>query len=198
MSNDNEWDEKEIVIYDKPVISDKSFISFYREYDNYGELSNFYLLEKPIIYHNLKFRTSEHLYQALKYLYKNAPPENMVYVQEIANSSTPYKAKILSNRFLTHTIRYPWQNELCKIIKNHPNVIQNPNWNQLKLSAMLFVLKLKFNQDLQCKEVLFQTGTLNLIENSTDEFWGSGKSKKSGQNNLGKLLMMIRTKLFNF
>ena len=171
--------------------NDLESISFYRENDKWGELSNFYLLPSPINYRSFIFPTSEHLYQSLKYLYKEAPIENLSYVKEIAFASTPFKAKILANRL--HLLRFEWQRKLSSIIARHPNVQSHPRWNNLKCSAMYFVLSLKFSRDQHCRDVLCSTSGKRLIEQSNDSFWGCGKNGK-GENNLGKLLCKVREK----
>ena len=60
---------------------------------------------------------------------------------------------------------------------------------------MRTVLLEKFNTHKDIREVLLSIGKEILVENSpTDYFWGCGASK-SPQNNLGKILMDIRSKL---
>lgn len=71
-----------------------------------------------------------------------------------------------------------------------------PDWEAIKTDVMYNILKIKFsNPDL--KEKLLQTKNKILIEENTwnDTFWGVNKNTKTGENNLGKILMKIREEL---
>ena len=65
------------------------------------------------------------------------------------------------------------------------------DWEEIKISVMEELLRLKFN-DSELKEKLLSTGDDELVEGNWwgDIFWGVCKGK--GENNLGKLLMKIR------
>lgn len=172
-------------------------ICFYRENTFYGEFSNFYLISSPIIYKGKSYKTSEHLYQALKYIYEDAPIINIEYVELIRKANTPNKAKILANQMICS--KYNWQEELNNIIKKYQKigVKIRKDWDNVKISVMRTVLELKFNKDLHCQQVLLSTGDAQLIENSPyDSFWGIGPNGV-GSNMLGKLLMEIRNQLNN-
>lgn len=67
-----------------------------------------------------------------------------------------------------------------------------PDWNQVKLQVMEDLLRIKFNQE-PFKSKLINTGNRELIEGNTwrDTFWGVCNGV--GENNLGKLLMKIRS-----
>ena len=68
------------------------------------------------------------------------------------------------------------------------------DWEDVKVKWMTIVVWFKFKS---VPEVLIKTGNANLVENSPfDYFWGCGR-KKTGKNILGKILMLIRTKLAN-
>jgi predicted NAD-dependent protein-ADP-ribosyltransferase YbiA (DUF1768 family) len=88
-------------------------------------LSNFSKLPKPIIYKFKSYSTSEHLYQAKKYLDQ---PESAAqeYAEQIRLLTTPFKAKILGNMwtFVTHH----WQNETKKLVLKYKekNVVCSP------------------------------------------------------------------------
>jgi predicted NAD-dependent protein-ADP-ribosyltransferase YbiA (DUF1768 family) len=59
---------------------------------------------------------------------------------------------------------------------------------------MYEILKLKFTTDLHCKDALIKTGDLKLVEDSKwDKFWGH--DGREGENNLGRLLEIIRKEL---
>lgn len=68
------------------------------------------------------------------------------------------------------------------------------DWEQVKLSVMLELLRGKFKcADLRAK--LLSTGNAELVEgnNWNDTFWGVCNGR--GQNHLGKLLMQVRNEI---
>ncbi len=66
-----------------------------------------------------------------------------------------------------------------------------PDWDSVKTSVMLTVLRAKFAIPY-LRNLLLKTGTAELVEDSPfDSFWGIGHDGK-GQNMLGRLLMQIR------
>lgn len=71
-----------------------------------------------------------------------------------------------------------------------------PDWDQVKISVMEDLLRQKFAEPT-LKAKLIATGNVDLIEGNNwgDTFWGVSKGK--GENNLGKLLMKIRSELQN-
>lgn len=74
-----------------------------------------------------------------------------------------------------------------------------PDWDQVKYDVMLNVVRAKFaNRELSKK--LMDTGDAELIEGNWwhDNFFGSCSCEKcgnKGQNNLGKILMIVRQEL---
>lgn len=70
-----------------------------------------------------------------------------------------------------------------------------PDWEEVKDKVMYEVVyyKFKYNEDL--KQKLLATGDEGIIEGNTwhDTYWGVCKGQ--GLNKLGKILMMIRTRL---
>jgi len=57
---------------------------------------------------------------------------------------------------------------------------------------MIDVLKLKFTQHPDLRSTLLGTGTALIVyDDPSDAFWGSGPDR-TGQNELGKLLVHIR------
>jgi ribA/ribD-fused uncharacterized protein len=93
--------------------------------------------------------------------------------------------------------------ETASIAKRLGQVIElRPDWELIKIFQMRNLLQQKFNI-IELKEKLLQTKNYNLIEGNYwhDNFWGNCTCPKCteipGQNNLGKLLMQIRTELVN-
>ena len=81
------------------------------------------------------------------------------------------------------------------------NISLRKDWNVVKLSFMRNFLTRKFNQD-PFKQLLLSTEDVTLIEGNYwhDNYWGNCKCDKCknipGQNQLGKMLMKIRGKLY--
>jgi ribA/ribD-fused uncharacterized protein len=132
----------------------------------YRFLSNFWPSE--VVYDGEVYPTVEHAYQAAKTLDVNAR-------RAIREASTPGKAKRLGQK-----------------------VVYRENWENLKYTVMEELLKQKFKwSDSGCElgNLLEETGDQELIEGNTwgDVYWGVCDGK--GQNNLGKILMDIRSDL---
>lgn len=168
-------------------------IQFYDAEKPWGELSNFYQVETPLIFDGKEYRTSEHLYQALKFF--TDEPHMKEYVEEIRKIKTPNMSKILARQ--KTSLQYGWQKKLHTIIQEYlsKDVKPIPHWESIKVDAMRIVLLLKFSTDAHCRKVLLSTENKKLVEDSPrDYFWGSGKDG-SGKNVLGELLMETRNKL---
>lgn len=71
------------------------------------------------------------------------------------------------------------------------------DWDDVKVSIMEELLRLKIEQNPYVKKKLLQTGDYMIVEDSPkDDFWGWGPNR-NGQNNLGKLWMKLRGELKN-
>jgi len=141
--------------------------------DKYKFLSNFYPCR--IYYKGVSFPSIEHAYQASKTYNHNT-------ISLISNLN-------------------PDAAGLAKRIGNNPKqTILRTDWQQVKLIIMEFLLRQKFDQ-LSLKNKLIDTGYKQLIEGNYwhDNYWGDCQCKKCknivGENNLGKLLMLIRSGL---
>lgn len=68
------------------------------------------------------------------------------------------------------------------------------NWNQIRIPLMKIFLVQKFSHP-ELKKLLLDTGNAELVEGNywNDTFWGV--CNHIGQNNLGKLLMEVRSEL---
>ena len=73
-------------------------------------------------------------------------------------------------------------------------VVLREDWEEVKLSVMEEILRLKF-ADPELAKLLIATGDEELVEVNWwgDRFWGVCKGE--GENHLGKLLMKIRSEL---
>lgn len=127
-------------------------------------LSNFHV--DPILYKNLSFKTNEHAYQWEK----------------------------VTDKGVKNLIHYAASPDFAKELGNDINGVIRPDWEQVKLSVMEDLIRIKFSLP-HLTYMLVATGDQELIEGNTwgDTFWGVCKGK--GQNNLGKLLMKIRKEI---
>lgn len=115
------------------------------------------------------YPTVEHAYQASKFL-----------------TSAPEVAKEIMECFSAHDaqkIGYANKDKQCE------------NWDEIKLSVMERLLRLKLEQNPYVKKKLLQTGDYTICEDSPkDSFWGIGQDRK-GRNELGKLWMKLREEI---
>ncbi|MBQ8870203.1 MAG: NADAR family protein [Alphaproteobacteria bacterium] len=140
-------------------------------------LSNFYPYKKDggkyphkvrVFYNNIEFDCVENAYQAAKFTNKQ---------KQIAFSKlSPYETKAY------------WEDKTD----------YRADWHQVKLQIMEDLVRQKFCNSKELKEMLLDTGNQILEEGNDwgDTFWGVCNGV--GENNLGKILMKIRTELKNF
>ncbi len=151
-------------------VSDNPEIRFYRANEKpYGAFSN--LFRRTIVFEGREYPTSEHAYQAGK-----ARKES---VREwILNAPTPSLVAMAAHGL------YVWD--------------VNPDWASVKFDRMRQVLRAKFTQHEDLKELLLSTGNVRLVEetktnNAVNRLWGEVNGK--GKNMLGVLLMELREEL---
>lgn len=130
-------------------------------------LSNFY--PRPVTLDGETYPTAEHAFQALKTL---QPAERL----RVRETPTPYAVKRLGKR-----------------------VTLRDDWDTLRFEVMERVVRAKFS-DPALAARLRETGERALIEGNRwrDTTWGCVRAKNGewrGQNNLGKILMKIRSEL---
>lgn len=141
-------------------------ILFYRANQKWGEFSNLY--KREIEFEGRLFPTSEHAYQ----FGKIAKEETREWVM-----LAPYPHLVPA---------------ICHGLFSYDIV---PNWNKIKVDRMRRVLRAKFTQHEDLKELLLSTENRQIVEDSKfDSYWGIGKNGK-GKNVLGKLLMERRSEL---
>ncbi len=143
-------------------------IHFYRANEKpYGAFSN--LFKRPIEFEGTMYPTSEHAYQAGKAL-------KPAVRQWILSAPTPALAAMAAHGL------YVW------------DVV--PDWAQIKFDRMRAVLRAKFDQHTDLRELLLSTGGSRLVEagtvnNAVNRLWGEVDGK--GENMLGVMLMELRT-----
>lgn len=145
-------------------------IRFYRASDEtYGCFSN--LFRRPVEFENVVFDTAEHAYQAGK----ARKPE----VREwILSAPSPALVAMAAHGLYWWDIR--------------------SDWSKIKFDRMRDVLRAKFTQHEDLREILLSTGDLRLVESATvdnpvNRLWGEVNGK--GKNMLGQMLMELRTQL---
>lgn len=134
----------------------------------YSFLSNFYACQTE--YHNVKYPTSEHAYQAAK-------TNNPIQREAIKNADTPDDAKRLGRR-----------------------VEIKSNWDEIKDEVMYEIVLNKFkNKRMQAKLLATENEQLVEGNYWHDNHFGSCYCKKCLQlpkeNVLGKILMRVRDEL---
>ena len=140
-------------------------IQFYEPSDDFGFLSNFALA--PITIAGIKWPSSEHFYQAQKF-------NDLQLQRVIRRAPTPDEAFSLSR-------------EYAQFVR--------PDWMALRDSVMRDVVLEKFSQNPAYAYQLVATGERVLTEHShKDAYWGDG-GDGCGRNELGKILMDVRSKL---
>lgn len=171
-------------------------ILFYDAKQPFGEFSNFYKLKCGIQYNGKVYPTSEHLYQAQKFMGPDATERDLEYAEKIRVASTPNKARVLAK--LKTGGGYKWRLDLNVLIRAAlaDGAKARPDWHDVKLRVMREALELKFGANRDCRELLLSTGDAPLAEHThRDMFWGDGDWKGDGQNHLGKLLQELRERL---
>ena len=145
-------------------------IRFYRASEKpYGAFSNLY--RRPIRFEGDIFPTAEHAYQAGK-ARKRAVREWLM--------AAPSPALLA---MAAHGLYY-WD--------------IMPDWATIKFDRMRAVLRAKFTQHEDLRQLLLSTGKARLVESATTDnavnrLWGEVNGR--GENMLGKLLIEIRTEL---
>lgn len=111
--------------------------------------------------------SAEHIYQAMKTKDKEQ--------QEVIRSlSSPTKAKQAGSK-----------------------LILRPLWEQFKVAFMYTIVREKFKQHVNLRQLLLTTGDEELVEGNNwgDTYWGRELSTGIGNNYLGQILMEVRSVL---
>lgn len=142
-------------------------LMFYHRNEPYYEFTNF--SPHPIQFEGKMYPTSEHLFQAHKFL--STRPD---LAERIRNAKSSRAALEEATRLRSY---------------------QRKDWFSVNISVMDEVIEAKFTQNADLKQLLLDTGDREIIEDSpVDSFWGCGADRK-GRNELGKALMRLRDKL---
>lgn len=132
-------------------------------------LSNFMMMANGI-------EMSGYVYPSLEHAYQAAKTTKKLWRKKIREAGSPGLAKKLGRQIPAYAMR--------------------PDWENVKLKAMLWLLRKKFSQPY-FKKMLLSTGNRELVEGNYwgDTFWGVDVKTGKGENWLGKLLMKVRDEL---
>lgn len=140
-------------------------IHFYSTRDLFGEFSNF--SKHRVFLKGKSWPTSEHYFQAQKF----AGTEH----EEAVRLAQSAKIAAEMGRDRKRPLR--------------------PDWEAVKEDVMREVVRAKFTQHKELRELLLSTGEAELIEHTkNDNYWADG-GDGTGKNRLGKILMEIRDEL---
>jgi len=143
-------------------------ISFRKTTEKFGGLSNM-ASGYPIVVNNIFIRTSEALYQALRFT------EFSEIQKEIISQTSPMTAKMKSKKYRDRT---------------------REDWHKLRVHIMRWTLRVKLLQNKDTfGKLLLETEDLPIVEESSkDTFWGAKliNNRLEGMNVLGRLLMQLR------
>ena len=148
-------------------------VTFWRSRDEFGGLSNM-AGGYPIRLGPHTIRTSEHLYQALRY------PDHPDIQRAILAIPSPLLAKQKAHESLA---------------------LERPDWHKIKPDVMLWCLTLKLRDNRErYGGLLLSTGKRDIVEASPiDDYWGAkpvrDSSRLIGWNVLGRLHWMVRGRL---
>lgn len=143
------------------------YIEFYQELGEYNYLSNY--SNYGFYINNIFYKTVEHYYQSEKYL------DNEI-KQKIINASTPKEASMLG--------------------KEQENKIRK-DFKLIKNDVMYKGIYEKFIQNKSIMYKLIETRNKTIVEKNVEEYyWGTSKDEPS-DNNIGKILMKVRTDIKN-
>ena len=142
-------------------------IYFYSSRKPYFEFTNF--SRHPITIDGVVWPTTEHYFQAAKF--NDAELKETVRLAK----APAIAAKMGRDRAYTSKMR--------------------SDWDKYRLEAMMDALRAKFTQHKELTQLLLDTGDAELFEDSPkDYFWGAG-ADRTGNNQLGILLMDLRSEL---
>jgi ribA/ribD-fused uncharacterized protein len=147
-------------------------VVFRKTNEEFGGLSNM-AAGFPLEIHGRLWRTSEALYQALRF------PDHPDVQEEIRSEASPMAAKMKS--------------------KPHRASKSRLDWDDVRVDLMYWCLEVKlFQNQTSFGELLRRTGNNDIVESSAkDNFWGAiiqPSGSLYGQNVLGRLLMRLRAR----
>lgn len=142
-------------------------INFYNRDEPYYEFTNFWD-RHPIVLDGQTWQTSEHYFQAQKFISFPAA------VEAVRTAPTPRAAFDIARRY---------------------DQLKRKDWDEAKDAVMFRVVFAKFTQHKYLHDLLWATGDAWLVEHTkNDNFWGDG-GDGTGKNKLGQTLMRVRAEI---
>ncbi|HEX3149156.1 MAG TPA: NADAR family protein [Gemmataceae bacterium] len=140
-------------------------INFYSVSDDFGCFSNF--AAYPVRMNGKLWPTSEHYFQAQKF-------QEVEHQERIRQTNSPMIA--------------------ARMGRDRKKPLRR-DWESVKVAVMREVVRAKFSQHDDIRQILLATGDANIVEHTTnDSYWGDG-GDGSGKNMLGRILMEIREEM---
>jgi hypothetical protein len=145
-------------------------------------------------------KQKDFVFKFFKYLkYKDI---NFNAITDCFSNHSNYKVKtqlgIFPNAYFAYqAYKKPDDIEYLKKLETgtYDTVDKPKDWDRNRVEYMYTVLKNKFTQNPEIKDILLNTGLRPLIKVSEDSFWGDGGHGR-GKNTHGKLLEKIRMEFF--
>ena len=171
----------------------QGFTPFYDSKAKHGCFSNYWSIPGGFYYREQWYPTSEHAFQAAKFIYTGASEKSLEYGKIISNINTANKSRLLGNQKTGGG--YKWRIDLNPTILTYKDVPLRPNWDDIRVDIMYEIVKEKVLQSEFCWNELKSTGSTYIFQNSPGHFWSCGLNH-SGTNHLGRILMHLRNELF--
>lgn len=182
-------------------------IKFYDHKDPYYEFSNFYgILQDPsfqLTIDEQSWTSTEHYYQAMKFMGPNATDQSIQYAQLIRTTDTPGKVFMLGRQKIRKDFASIWKHskQNTQTINNlvqtslDQKISVRSDWDLVKDHIMKQANEAKYTQNEKLRLILLSTQNALLIEHTKrDNYWGDG-GDGTGLNRLGQILMEIRDNL---
>lgn len=152
---------------DPQLVTDGSVVGFYeREFYMFSNFSSF-----QVEWRGRLWPTSEHAYQAAKYL-----DHDEEYAEKIYQARSAHQAYKLAK-------------------SDEGRSRRRPDWSEIKDEIMLDICRHKLEQHEYIRDKLLATNDELLVEDSPkDDYWGWGSDRR-GRNQLGKTWMKLREEL---
>eukprot|EP01065_Artemidia_motanka_P025695 TRINITY_DN30678_c0_g1_i1.p1 TRINITY_DN30678_c0_g1~~TRINITY_DN30678_c0_g1_i1.p1 ORF type:complete len:1122 (+),score=255.22 TRINITY_DN30678_c0_g1_i1:56-3367(+) len=140
-------------------------VRFYGFAGEWGELCSFW--PSPFTARSQTWPSLEHFFQAMKF------------------EGTPHEA----------TVRAAVTPEEARFLGKDPAAAIRSDWNKQRVNVMFEGICAKYDQCLDCRDVLLKTGNRKLVfADSSDDYWGIGPTG-TGHNMYGALLAVVRDEL---
>lgn len=161
-------------------MSETGNIYFYHQNREYGCFSNY--SEHQVDIYGIKWPTSEHAFQAMKYTNLKPGNPNANINEFVLPHAIDHFARFLKTES-------PGES---KKLGGNTVVKMRTDWEEVKDKIMLEIVLAKITQNAGPRKELLITGNKQLFEHTkNDSYWGDA-GDGSGRNQLGKTLMAVR------